>query len=181
LVEICEIILYGVLQVTVGDQSIDIVESKLINCRLSEYHTVWRGISEDLSGLYRESDVITWWSLSSTTSSFEILQSPMYLGRAETRTMFSIETKNGRLIHDHSHLRNDDEILLPPGIVLKVLRSVNPTDGVHIIYLREIESSCSRFANSFNLPQMNETWSIHQGLYGTNATSNTGKSNATID
>jgi hypothetical protein len=125
---------------------VGIVNLSFCNCRFAECHTVWRGVPEDVSELYREGDEFTWWSLSSTTSSFDVLQSPMYLGRAETRTMFAIETKNGKLIRAHSHLQNDDEILLPPGIVLKVTGSLKHTDGLHIIYLREIEP--------FNLQQM---------------------------
>ena len=63
----------------------------------------------------------------------------MYLGRAETRTMFAIETNNGKLIRAHSHMQNDDEILLLPGIRLTMMGSVRHTDGTHIIHLREIE------------------------------------------
>ena len=133
-------------------------------CRLSEYHTVWRGIAKDLSGFYNEGDELTWWSLSSTTSSSATLQSPMYLGRAKTKTIFSIETKNGRLIRDHSHLQNDDEILLPPGITLKVLRSLYLADGTHLIHLREMDSSPSRFLNAFNPLQTTPTWPIDRGL-----------------
>ena len=81
----------------------------------------------------------------------------MYFGRADTRTMFSIETKNGKLIREHSHLQNEEEILLPSGIVLKVTASLNLDNGTHIIYLREIESRSSRIAQPLDLRQMNET------------------------
>ena len=153
----------------------------LINCRFTEYHTVWRGVSEDLSGLYREGDELTWWSLSSGTSSFDVLESPMYLGRADARTIFSIQTRNGKLIRAHSHLQNDDEILLLPGIFLKVTGSLNLDNGVHIVYLYEIAPPCSRLAEPFDLRQMKETsplrqpFSTHQVLFGANNASKTGK------
>jgi hypothetical protein len=96
----------------------------------------------------------------------------MYLGRAEIRTMFSILTTNGKLIRAHSHLQNDDEILLPPGILLKVTGSLNLNNAAHVIYLREIEPPCPRLAKPFDLRQINKTLLSGQA----NATSSTGKS-----
>jgi hypothetical protein len=90
----------------------------------------------------------------------------MYLGRADTRTMFSILTTNGKLIRAHSHLQNDDEILL------KVTGSLNLNNGTPVIYLREIEPPRSRLAKPFDLRQINETSLSGQA----NATSNRGKS-----
>ncbi|CAF1465618.1 unnamed protein product [Adineta steineri] len=122
----------------------------------TEYHTVWRGVPDDLSKLYQEGEELTWWSLSSTTSSFDVLQSPMYLGRENIQTIFSIETKNGKLLRAHSHLQNDDEILLLPGTCLKVIGSSNPSNGVYIISLREIPSNSLKLAKPFDLTSTNE-------------------------
>ncbi|CAF4131029.1 unnamed protein product, partial [Adineta steineri] len=52
----------------------------LFKLPFTEYHIIWRGVSDDLSGLYREGDELTWWSLSSGTSSIDVLESPMYFG-----------------------------------------------------------------------------------------------------
>ncbi|CAF0817171.1 unnamed protein product [Adineta steineri] len=128
----------------------------------TDYHTVWRGIAGDYSELYREGDELTWWSLSSATSSFSVLQSPMYLGREKAQTIFAIETKNGKLIREHSHLKNDDEILLLPGILLKVTGSCKPTDGIQIIYLREIEPPSTRLTKPFHIQQMNISVQLDQ-------------------
>ncbi|CAF1380660.1 unnamed protein product [Adineta steineri] len=104
----------------------------------AEYDTVWRGISKDVTEYYREGDKTTWCSLTSATSSFNILQSPMYLGREKVQTIFQIKTRNGKSIREHSHLENDKEILLLPGIVLKVMGTSKQGDGIHIIHLHEI-------------------------------------------
>ncbi|CAF3892480.1 unnamed protein product [Adineta steineri] len=103
----------------------------------SEYHTVWRGVAKDSRENYREGDEVTWWSLTSVTSSFDILQSPMYLGREKVQTIFKIETKHGKSIQEHSHLQNDDEIILLPRIPLEVTGLSKQGDGIHIIHLRE--------------------------------------------
>ncbi|CAF1429929.1 unnamed protein product [Adineta steineri] len=138
----------------------------------TDYHTVWRGVSDDLSGLYREGDELTWWSLSSGTSSIDVLESPMYLGRVDTRTILSIQTKNGKLIRAHSHFQNDDEIVLLPGIFLKVTGSLNLTNGVHVVYLREIAPPSSRLAEPFDLRHSSST---QQYLFGANNASKIGK------
>ncbi len=98
LVKIAEIILHCVLQVTLSDQSVDIVDSNLTNCRFTKYHTVGCGVSEDLKGFYREGDALASLSLSSITSSLDVFESSTYFGRTDTGTMFSIETRNGKLI-----------------------------------------------------------------------------------
>lgn len=108
-------------------------------CRSTEFRTLWRGVADDLSALYREGDEMKWWSVSSATSSMETLQSPMYLGRAEKRTIFAIESKSGKPIRAHSHLQNDDEFLFLPGIRLRVMGSIRQPDGTHVIRVREIE------------------------------------------
>ncbi|CAF1354256.1 unnamed protein product [Adineta steineri] len=104
----------------------------------TEYDTVWRGVPKDVTEYYREGDEITWWSLTSTTSSFNILQSPMDLGREKVQTIFQIKTRNGKSIREHSHLENDEEILLLPGIVLKVMGTSKQGDGIHVIHLHEV-------------------------------------------
>ncbi|CAF0901442.1 unnamed protein product [Adineta steineri] len=120
----------------------------------TEQHTVWRGVAKDVSEHYREGDELTWRSLTSATSSIDVLQSPMYLDREKVQTIFVIETKHGKSIQAHSHLVNDNEILLLPGIVLKVIGSSTKTDGIHIIHLRDVESFDSLILNP--IPQLNQ-------------------------
>ena len=67
----------------------------------------------------------------------DILESPSYLGQSGARTLFSIETSNGRRIRSHSYFQQEDEILLPPGTYLKVVGRMSPAEGLHIIHLQE--------------------------------------------
>ena len=99
-------------------QSYDFI---LFCLRPSEYRTVWRGIPEDLSSLYPKGKKFTWWGVSSCSSSISVLESSQYAGTSGTRTMFSIESDNGKLIRSHSYFKHEDEILLPPGIYLEVI------------------------------------------------------------
>ncbi|UJR19311.1 hypothetical protein I4U23_022440 [Adineta vaga] len=131
----------------------------------TEYHTIWRGVPKDVSEYYREGEEVTWCSLTSATSSFDILQSPMYLGREKIQTIFEIKTKHGKSIREHSHLENDEEILLLPGIVFKVMKKSKQEDGIHIIHFHEVgldddqqvnETSSSIPISEYRNPQLEQ-------------------------
>ncbi|CAF1419811.1 unnamed protein product, partial [Rotaria sp. Silwood1] len=118
-----------------------------------EYQTVWRGVLEDLSTLYPTGKEFTWWGISSCTSSINVLESSQYAGTSGTRTIFSIETNNGKLIRSHSYFQEEDEILLPPGIHLKVIDTFSLVNGLDVIHLREIPPPYKMLADPFNLSQ----------------------------
>ena len=98
---------------------------------------VWRGVRGDLSSEYSATKEQAWWALSSCTLSLKILESPMYLGKTGTRTLFSIETQTGRRIRSHSYFQHEEEILLLPGTFFEIISSLSPADNLHIIHLRE--------------------------------------------
>ncbi|CAF1527411.1 unnamed protein product, partial [Rotaria sordida] len=111
--------------------------SALAKLPVAPRQTVWRGIRADLSKDYPPGEQITWWAFSSCTTSLKILQSDLYLGTVGTRTLFSIETINGRAIRSHSHFTTEDEILLLPGTFLEVKSQFNPASDLHIIHLQQ--------------------------------------------
>ncbi|CAF1370341.1 unnamed protein product [Adineta steineri] len=116
--------------------------------------SVWRGVREDLSALYPKGREFAWWAFTSCSTSIEVLESPNYLGKSGSRTMFSIQTNSGKLIRAHSYFDNEDEILLPPGIYLKVVGSLNSGNGLHIIHLQEIEPPHKMLADPFDLSKL---------------------------
>ncbi len=65
--------------------------------------------------------------------------------------MFSIQTNSGKHICGHSYFETEDEILLPPGIYLKVVDVLNSGDGLHIIHLRETPPPFELLAKPFDL------------------------------
>ncbi|CAF0843945.1 unnamed protein product [Didymodactylos carnosus] len=104
---------------------------------LSPRQVVWRGVRKDHSADYPPGAEATWWSFSSCTTSLSVLESDLYLGNVGTRTLFSIETLNGRTIRNHSHFTTEDEILLLPGTRLKVLSQLNPAPGLYLVHLQQ--------------------------------------------
>ncbi|CAF0884369.1 unnamed protein product [Adineta steineri] len=115
---------------------------------------VWRGVREDLSALYPKGKEFAWWAFSSCSTSIDVLESKNYLGKSGTRTIFSIQTNSGKLIRAHSYFECEDEILLPPGIYLKVVGSLNSGNGLHIIHLQEIEPPYKMLADPFDLSEL---------------------------
>ncbi|CAF0873591.1 unnamed protein product [Adineta steineri] len=103
--------------------------------------TVWRGVrGEDLSLQYPTGRQFAWWGISSCTTTPDVLQTTNFLGKSGTRTLFSIECVNAKLIKTHSHYsETEKEIVLMPGTFFEVVGQVNPAEGLHIIHLKEIQ------------------------------------------
>ena len=100
---------------------------------------VWRGVRADCSNTYMPGARVTWWPLSSCTTSLSVLESDLYLGNAGVRTLFSVEPLNGRMIRSHSRFTTEDELLLLPGTYLEVVSKLDPAPNLHIIHLRQIK------------------------------------------
>ena len=100
--------------------------------------TVWRGVTRDLSDRLTRGTQVTWWSFSSCTTQLTVLENNRYLGSVGERTLFSIETINGRSIKAHSHYQIEDEILLLPGTQMIVQSQFTPAPGLHIIHLKQV-------------------------------------------
>ena len=60
------------------------------------------------------------------------------LGNQGLRTLFIIECENGKEIKEHSYLKDENEILLPPARYIEVLGKVNPAADLYLIHVREI-------------------------------------------
>jgi hypothetical protein len=103
----------------------------------STSQTVFRGVKLDLSKQYVIGDTIEWWGFSSCTGSMMVLQSDLFLGKKDIRTMFTIECLNGKDISKHSYYASEDEILLLPATQFKVISCLDQ-GNLKMIHLREI-------------------------------------------
>ena len=100
--------------------------------------TVWRGIREDVSMNYLDGTSVTWWGFSSCTTSMPVLTENTFLGNEGPRTMFSVETINGRAIHAHSTFTYENEIVLLPGTQMIVQTKMSQPSDLHIVHLKQI-------------------------------------------
>ncbi|CAF2535208.1 unnamed protein product [Rotaria sp. Silwood2] len=100
--------------------------------------TVWRGVTKNLSEEFPPGTLVTWWAFSSCTNELTVLENKMYLGNTGSRTLFSVEAINGRIIRAHSHFVTEDEILLLPGTHMIVQSQFSPAPDLHIIHLKQV-------------------------------------------
>jgi hypothetical protein len=99
---------------------------------------VWRGVNTNMSADFPPDTHVTLWPVSSCTSRLLALENNTYLSSTGSRTLFSIETINGRKIRAHSHYVTEDEILLLPGTHMIVQSQLSPAPDLHIIHLKQV-------------------------------------------
>jgi len=103
----------------------------------STHQHVYRGVKLDLSAQYQIGQTIVWWGFSSCTTSINVLQSELFLGKTGTRTMFSIDCDSGKDIRKHSYFPLEDEVLLLAATQFKVIGCLDIGNGFHQIQLKE--------------------------------------------
>lgn len=101
--------------------------------------TVYRGIKQDLINDYPRGKTFVWWGFSSCTSSIDVLQSELFLGKSGNRTMFTIDCLQGKDIRPYSYFDNENEVLLLAATQFQVVASLDQGNGLHIVQLKEIE------------------------------------------
>lgn len=109
----------------------------LVKIPCASPQTIWRGVPKNISNEFPRGMEVTWWAFSSCTTTLTVLQSDLYLGNTGARTLFSIETFNGRNVRAHSHFNNEDEILLLPGTYMEVRSQFSPAHDLHVIHLKQ--------------------------------------------
>eukprot|EP00451_Oxyrrhis_marina_P039108 CAMPEP_0204369044 /NCGR_PEP_ID=MMETSP0469-20131031/44652_1 /ASSEMBLY_ACC=CAM_ASM_000384 /TAXON_ID=2969 /ORGANISM="Oxyrrhis marina" /LENGTH=529 /DNA_ID=CAMNT_0051358707 /DNA_START=12 /DNA_END=1601 /DNA_ORIENTATION=+ len=97
---------------------------------------VWRGVSVDLYDEYKVGKLLTWWSVSSTTSDVNVAKG-FASGCGGNCTILTIEAKNACDISEITFYSNEKENLLPPGTQLQVVSS-EKKGKVTEIHLKEV-------------------------------------------
>ena len=105
--------------------------------------TVWRGVKGvDLRGNFPEGKELYWWPFSSTTKRLSTLQSDEFLGATGVRTVFNIQVRTGVDIVRYSiyqQTASEAEVLLYPGVKLKVVDSMDMGGGLFMVHLQEMD------------------------------------------
>ncbi|CAF0779239.1 unnamed protein product [Adineta steineri] len=98
---------------------------------------VWRGIDKDVTKSFKKGQKITWWSISSCTTSVDVISA--FLHKSSSSTLFNIECLNGKLISSYTCYSNENEVILMPGTVFEVVSNpLSHHGGLNIIHLKEI-------------------------------------------
>ncbi|CAF4190867.1 unnamed protein product, partial [Adineta steineri] len=106
---------------------------------IERHTTVYRGIRLDMSREYPQGKTFVWWGFSSCTTSIDVLEQDLFLGKTGPRTVFIIECNSGKSIRRHSYIEKEKEVLLLPGIQLQIIACSSHSDDLHIIQLKEVK------------------------------------------
>ncbi|CAF0867697.1 unnamed protein product [Adineta steineri] len=105
--------------------------------------SVWRGIPLDIGKNYTKNQVLTWWPVSSCSSSVNVIEK--FLENNKSSTLFLIETINGKKVSGYTALEDEDEIILKIGTQFRVksppLKQSNQSYLVHLIELDHNDES----------------------------------------
>ena len=100
--------------------------------------SVWRGVPLDIGKNFTRSQIITWWAVSSCSSSINVIEN--FLKDKHDSTLFLIEVINGKKVSGYTQYEAEDEVILRIGTKLRVkANSLKRADGSHTVHLIEIE------------------------------------------
>ena len=95
---------------------------------------VWRGINDDVSSMFVDNDVHTWWSVNSCSMALNVVE--FYLG--EKGTVLAIDAIHAKDISAFSAMPDEKEFVLMPGTCVRVkCPSLNFIDRFFLIHLKE--------------------------------------------
>ena len=97
-------------------------------------HVLWRGVDLDLRGDYPVDSLVTWWGLSSCTTSEAVARGFM----KGAGTLFRVDASFGVSIKPFSAFTHEDEVVLPPGTRLKVT-GIRRTGKISEVALTTVE------------------------------------------
>ncbi|CAF1507096.1 unnamed protein product [Adineta steineri] len=99
--------------------------------------TVFRGIDKDVTKSFKKGQKITWWSISSCSTSVNVIKD--FINKSPSSTLFNIECLNGKSISPYTCYPNEDEVILMPGTVFAVVSDpLSHHGGLNFIHLKEI-------------------------------------------
>ncbi|CAF1205228.1 unnamed protein product [Didymodactylos carnosus] len=98
---------------------------------------VWRAVRGNVTKGYKENDVLTWWSVSSCSTSVDVLKG--FIKQNEESTLFMIEAINGKDVTGYTLFPNEKEIILTFGTRLRV-KSIGFQHGkLYLVHLAEVD------------------------------------------
>jgi hypothetical protein len=95
-------------------------------------------VKASLGSKFEVGDEKTWWSFSSTTSSINVLQNEMFLGKSGERTIFNIDATCVFDISKYSAIPSESELLLPPNSELQVKGCLDTGHGLTMVHLQQL-------------------------------------------
>ncbi|CAF3873505.1 unnamed protein product, partial [Rotaria sp. Silwood1] len=117
---------------------------KLFDTALDKLPTVkellWRGVPLDIGKNFTRNQIVTWWSVNSSSLSPKVIQN--FLGNGKNATLFLIEAINGKKISGYTEYEGEEEVILRIGSQFRVKGDVlTQSNGSHLVNLVQLEDN----------------------------------------
>ena len=107
-------------------------------CLKPSDNILFRGVNTEFPpGQFQPGNEITWHALSSGTPNIGVV--PAFIDHQGPSTIFIAQVRNAYDISMYSFYPQEDEVVTPPGIMLKVV-SVGQLNNINLIYMKQIAS-----------------------------------------
>ncbi|CAF1339476.1 unnamed protein product [Rotaria sp. Silwood1] len=118
---------------------------KLFDIALNKLPTVkgnvWRAVPGNVAIGYKNNQLVTWWSISSCSTSAEVVKA--FLKPNQEATLFMIEAVNGKSLAGYTMFPDEHEVILTVGTQLRV-KSIGFQHGnLHLVHLEEIDDNAA--------------------------------------
>jgi hypothetical protein len=99
--------------------------------------SLWRGVSVDIGKNFTKNQLVTWWNVSSCSSSVNVIKN--FLENDKKSTLFMIEAVNGIKVSGYTEYESEDEVILRIGSHFRVKSDpLAQSNGSHIVHLIEV-------------------------------------------
>jgi hypothetical protein len=114
---------------------------KLLDTALSKLpdirRNIWRGVLGDIGKDFQKNEAFTWWNVSSCSLSVDVIKN--FISSDTKSTLFLIEATHGKDISSYTNYPTEDEVLLAPGVQLRVVaNALDHPGGLNIVHLLEV-------------------------------------------
>ncbi|CAF4172403.1 unnamed protein product, partial [Adineta steineri] len=171
--------LYRVLNKTLRNENRHLLKVwfpylKLFDTALNKLPTVkevvWRGVAEDIGKNFTKNQIITWWSISSCSSSVNVIKG--FLENQKNSTTFLIEALNGKKVSGYTEHESEDEIILKMGTEFRVKsNALDHPNGSYVVHLIEIDEKNNDNNHTTSAPSLMSA--IYQMFFSTKAATTT--------
>ncbi|CAF2926893.1 unnamed protein product [Rotaria sp. Silwood2] len=100
---------------------------------------VWRSVPGNVANNYKNNELLTWWSITSCSSSAEVVKA--FLTPNQEATLFMIEAVNGKNLADYTMFPGEQEVILGVGTQLRVKDIGFQHGNLWVVHLVEVNDN----------------------------------------
>ena len=116
---------------------------KLFDTALNKLPTVkgniWRAVVGNVASDYKKGEVLTWWSVTSCSTSAEVVKA--FLRPDQEATLFMIEAVNGKMVSGYTMFPDEKEVILGIGTKLRVQDIGFQYGNLRLVQLKEVDDN----------------------------------------